>query len=116
MYCDIIIKLLKKLKGKEGIKVFMIKRLYACVREYRLATWLTPLFILGEAVIECLIPYRIANLINNLNDYGVVLESIIKDGLILAALACASLIFGTCAAITAAKAGSGFAKNLRHDM
>ena len=94
----------------------MIKRLYACVREYRLATWLTPLFILGEAVIECLIPYRIANLINNLNDYGVVLESIIKDGLILAALACASLICGTCAAITAAKAGSGFAKNLRHDM
>ena len=88
LYCDIIVKLLKKLKGKEGIKVFMIKRLYACVREYRLATWLTPLFILGEAVIECLIPYRIANLINNLNDYGVVLESIIKDGLILAALAC----------------------------
>ena len=85
LYCDIIPKLLKKLKGKEGIKVFMIKRLYACVREYRLATWLTPLFILGEAVIECLIPYRIANLINNLNDYGVVLESIIKDGLILAA-------------------------------
>ena len=116
LYCDIIPKLLKKLKGKEGIKVFMIKRLYACVREYRLATWLTPLFILGEAVIECLIPYRIANLINNLNDYGVVLESIIKDGLILAALACASLICGTCAAITAAKAGSGFAKNLRHDM
>ena len=94
----------------------MIKRLYACVREYRLAAWLTPLFILGEAVVECLIPYRIANLINNLNNNGVVLESIIKDGLILAAMACASLVCGTLAAITASKAGAGFAKNLRHDM
>lgn len=95
---------------------FMLKRLYACVREFKTAAWLTPLFILGEAIIECLIPYRIAMLINNLNTNGVALESIITDGLILAAMACASLLCGTLAAITAAKAGAGFARNLRHDM
>lgn len=94
----------------------MIKRLYACVREYKLATWLTPIFILGETVIECLIPYRIANLINNLNTNGVVLESILSDGLVLALMALASLICGTLAALSASKAGTGFAKNLRHDM
>jgi len=94
----------------------MLKRLYACVKEFKTAAWLTPLFILGEAIIECLIPYRIAMLINNLNTNGVALESIITDGLILAAMACASLLCGTLAAITAAKAGAGFARNLRHDM
>lgn len=94
----------------------MIKRLYACIREYKLAAWLTPLFILGETVIECLIPYRIANLINNLNANGVVLESLLSDGLVLALMALSSLIFGTLAALSASKAGAGFAKNLRHDM
>ena len=78
----------------------MLKRLYACVREFKTAALLTPLFILGEAIIECLIPYRIAMLINNLNTNGVALESIITDGLILAAMACASLLCGTLAAIT----------------
>lgn len=94
----------------------MIKRLYACIREYKLVSWLTPLLILGEAIIEALIPYRIANLINNLSENGVVLDSIIKDGLILVVMASLSLVFGALAAYTASKAGSGFAKNLRHDM
>ncbi len=94
----------------------MIKRLYACVREYKFVSWLTPLLILGEAIIEALIPYRIANLINNLSENGVVLDSIIKDGLILVVMASLSLVFGALAAYTASKAGSGFAKNLRHDM
>ncbi len=94
----------------------MLKRLYACVREFKIVTWLTPLFILGEAIIECLIPYRIAKLINTLNDSGVILESILNDAIILVAMALMSLICGTLAARTAAKAGAGFARNLRHDM
>ena len=94
----------------------MIKRLYACVREFRTVTWLTPLFILGEAIIECLIPYRIANLINSLNKDGVILENILREGLILVAMASLSLACGAMAARTASKAGAGFARNLRHDM
>ena len=94
----------------------MIKRLYACVREFRTVTWLTPLFILGEAIIECLIPYRIANLINSLNKDGVILENILREGLILVAMASLSLVCGAMAARTASKAGAGFARNLRHDM
>ena len=44
----------------------MIKRLLKSVGEYKLPTILTPIFIIGEAVIEALMPFIIANLINNI--------------------------------------------------
>lgn len=99
----------------------MLKRLFKSVREYKLLSILTVVFIIGEAAIECLIPFITANLIDTLeksvrNGTEGMLPSVIKTGLILVLMALVSLIFGGAASITSAKASTGFAKNLRHDI
>ena len=93
----------------------MYKRLLGCVREYKLPTFLTLLFIALEAVIECFIPYTAAQLINSVEN-GAAMQDIIRSGLILIAMAVASLCCGGIAGYTCAKASCGFAKNLRHDL
>ncbi|MBE6750465.1 MAG: ABC transporter ATP-binding protein [Ruminococcaceae bacterium] len=93
----------------------MIKTLIKSVREYKLPSLLTLIFIMGEVVIEVLIPFFTADLVNNIKA-GAPIESVIKTGVLLIALALISLCCGGIAAITCAKASSGFAKNLRHDM
>ena len=93
----------------------MIKRLARCVRQYKRAALVTPLMIAGEAVIECLIPFVIALLIERIRD-GCAYTEIVQYGVTLFVLACLSLCFGGAAGYTSAKASSGFAKNLRHDM
>ncbi len=93
----------------------MIKRLSKCIREYKLPSILTPIFVMLEVVMEVLIPTLMKNLIDNgINkaDTGYV----IKTGLTLVVLCVFSLVFGVVAGITASKASAGFAKNLRHDM
>ncbi len=99
----------------------MLKRLFKSVREYKLLSILTIVFIIGEAAIECLIPFITANLIDTLensvrNGTEGMLPSVIKTGLILVLMALVSLMFGGAASITSAKASTGFAKNLRHDI
>jgi len=93
----------------------MIKKLASCVREYKAASILTLLFILGEAVIETLIPFITADLVNKLRNH-IAMEEIIKTGLVLMAMACLSLMFGGVAGVTCSKASSGFAKNMRSDI
>ena len=93
----------------------MYKRLLGCVREYKLPTFLTLLFIALEAVIECFIPYTAAQLINSVEN-GAAMQDIVRSGLILIAMAVASLCCGGIAGFTCAKASCGFAKNLRHDV
>ncbi len=93
----------------------MLKRLFRCVREYRLPSILTLVFIIGEAVIECLIPFITSQLVNRI-EAGAGVPEIVKFGLILVAMAVLSLCCGGIAAYTAAKASSGFAKNVRHDV
>ncbi|MGM9552223.1 MAG: ABC transporter ATP-binding protein [Clostridia bacterium] len=93
----------------------MFKKLLGCVREYKLPTILTFIFIVGEVVIECLIPFITANLVNSVKS-GVEIESLIKTGLLLALMAVMSLCCGAIAGVTCSKASAGFAKNLRHDM
>ncbi|MBP3377833.1 MAG: ABC transporter ATP-binding protein, partial [Clostridia bacterium] len=90
----------------------MIKRLLRCVGEYKKSALITPLFMLGESIIECLMPFIIANLINDIKA-GCALEVIVQRGIILFLLACVSLSFGAAAGYTSAKASAGFAKNLR---
>ena len=94
----------------------MIKRLYQCVREYKLPTVLTLIFITGEAVIECLIPFLTSDLINQFGTDGVEMGSLLTMGLILVGLAVLSLACGGIAGLTCAKASAGFAKNLRRDL
>jgi len=93
----------------------MLKRLAQCVREYKLPSILTLIFITGEAVIETAIPFITANLVNGIKN-GVAMNEILKTGGILAIMALVSLSFGGIAAYACAKASAGFAKNLRHDM
>ena len=93
----------------------MIKTLAKSIREYKLPSILTLIFIMGEVIIEVMIPFFTADLVNAIKA-GAPIESVIKTGLLLIALALVSLCCGGIAAITCAKASSGFAKNLRHDM
>ncbi len=90
----------------------MTKKLIRYIGEYKLPTILTPLFILGETVIEALIPFVIADLVNSIQA-GCELSLILKSGGLMFALACVSLACGGAAGYTAAKAAAGFGKNLR---
>ena len=105
---------IKHLNTKERMMI-MFKRLAGCIREYKLPTVLTLLFITGEAVIEAIIPFMTANLVNEIKA-GTQMTEIVKIGLVLIALALLSLTCGGIAGFTCANASTGFAKNLRHDI
>jgi len=93
----------------------MIRRLARCIREYKWAALLSPACMVGEVAMEVLIPLVMADLY----DYGVVLQDmqvVVSKSILLVCCAIASLGFGVASAIFASKAGTGFAKNLRHDM
>ncbi|MBQ2927748.1 MAG: ABC transporter ATP-binding protein [Oscillospiraceae bacterium] len=93
----------------------MIRRLARCIREYKWPAILSPLCMVGEVAMEVLIPLVMADLY----DYGVVLQDmhvVIIKSIQLVLCALASLSFGVASAVFASKAGTGFARNLRHDM
>ena len=93
----------------------MIKRLARCIREYKWAAILSPLCMVGEVAMEVLIPLVMADLY----DYGVVMQNmnvVVTKSIQLVLFAIASLSFGVASAVFASKAGTGFARNLRHDM
>jgi len=93
----------------------MYKELAKSIREYKRPTILSPIFVTGEVVMEALIPYTIALLVNEIKN-GSGLDRIIHYGIILLAYAFASLFFGYMAGIFVSEASCGFAKNLRHDV
>ncbi len=93
----------------------MIKKLAGSIREYKLPTILTLVFIIGEVIIECLIPFMTADLVNRIKA-GDELKSVLTTGIILIIMAILSLSCGGIAGFTCAKASAGFAKNLRHDV
>ena len=93
----------------------MIRKLAKSIREYKIPSIITMLLMVGEVVIECLIPFITADLVNDIKA-GVELSELLKTGLILVALAVVSLSCGGIAAYTCSKASAGFAKNLRHDV
>lgn len=93
----------------------MLKKLMKGIGEFRGITIATPLFILGEAVIECIIPFIIAKLVNDINA-GCEYSVIVKRGASLFVFAVLSLACGAAAAYTASKSAAGFARNLRRMM
>ncbi len=93
----------------------MIKTLAKSIREFKLPSILTLIFIMGEVLIEVAIPFITANLVNDIK-YNEPITDILKTGLYLVLMAVVSLCCGGIAAITCAKASAGFAKNLRYDM
>ena len=97
------------------MQIIMLKRLAKCVKEYKLYVVLTLIFIIAEVVIEVLIPFITADLINEIKS-GTEMSKIYKTGGLLAAMAVLSLCCGGIAGFTCAKASSGFAKNLRKEI
>ena len=95
----------------------MIKTLAKSIREYKKASILTPVIIACEVILECMIPFVTKFLIEHIEKSEVInMGTVLKYGLILIALAIASLCCGALAGHFAAIASCGFAKNLRHDI
>ncbi len=91
----------------------MFTILLRSLRENKKATILTPLFIMLETVLECILPFITSKLIDSLENSS--LEEIFMFCGILLVVAMSSLLFGFLSAKCAATAATGFARNLRHD-
>ena len=93
----------------------MIRKLARSLREFTPAAILSPLCMIGEVYMEVKIPGIIADIV----DYGIKpsdMGAVVNNGLLLVLCALCSLLFGVASAVFASKAGTGFARNLRHDM
>ena len=93
----------------------MIKKLASYVKEYKKASILTPIFVILEVVMEVIIPLLMSKII----DVGIPnsdIKYILEVGILLTISAIMSLAFGMLSGRFAAKASSGFAKNLRQGM
>ena len=93
----------------------MNKKLLRSVREYKRQSFLTPVLVALEVLMEVLIPLLMANII----DVGIMngdMSYIMKMGLLLVLMAMVALFFGAKAGQLAAIASAGYAKNLRHDI
>ena len=97
----------------------MIKRLLKEVKEYKAASILTPIFMIGEVIFETLIPFIMGLIINNgingNNGKGDT-NYIVMMGVIMFVFALLGLVAGMGGGIAGAKASTGFAKNLREAM
>lgn len=101
-----------------------MKKLIGCIREYRLPTYLTLIFMTLEAYIETQIPTITAQLVNKIQQFdalsgdltGNEMTHVVRTGFTLFVMALISLICGGSAGFTSAKASAGFAKNVRREV
>ena len=101
--------------NERGNNMNIIRVLKKSIREYKRDSILTPVLVAFEALVECIIPLMVANLVNRMQN-GCDISVIVKFGVILTVMACFSLLFGALAGIKAANASAGFGKNLRKDL
>lgn len=101
--------------NERGKNMNIIRVLKKSIREYKRDSILTPVLVAFEALVECIIPLMVANLVNRMQN-GCDLSVIMRYGVILIIMACFSLLFGALAGIKAANASAGFGKNLRKDL
>ncbi|WP_455254969.1 ABC transporter ATP-binding protein [Ruminococcus sp.] len=94
----------------------MIRKLMQSIREFKLFSLLSPLFVVLEVIMEVVIPILMAKLIDDGIDGSGGMDAVIHYGWILLVCCVLSLIFGVLAGHFAAFASAGFARNLRHDM
>ena len=93
----------------------MLKQLSRSVREYKAVSIATPVLVALEVVMECVIPFIIAELVNQIKA-GCEMSVLLQDGLLLVLMAMLSLAFGSLSGMTCSTASCGFARNLRRDM
>jgi ATP-binding cassette subfamily B protein len=90
----------------------MIKKLAAYVKQYKIFAILTPVVMIGEVFMEVLIPFVMADIIDNgirTGDFSYVW----KKGLLMVGMSLVSLAFGALGGMLGSKAAMGFAKNIR---
>ena len=112
---------MKKNRNKNDIGFFAAAKILSkSIREYKKPSFLAPIFVALEVVIECLIPYVMTLLLTDLDVVGStgknVLGVVLKYGGILLGMAVLSLTCGALSGRFCAIASSGFAKNIRKDM
>ena len=93
----------------------MLKTLWAQVDRYKKQAVLTPLFTMGEAVLEIAVPLVMASIIDDGIEAGNI-GHVYRYGALMVGLAALGLLAGILAGTTAATASSGFAANLRAAM
>ena len=93
----------------------MLRKILGSVREYKKLSIATPILEAMEVAIECVIPFLIALLVNEIKA-GCGMGVILRYGGLLALMALLSLLFGGLAGVTCARASCGLARNLRRDL
>ena len=93
----------------------MVMLLQKSLREYRGVSILTPILVSLEVVMECIIPFITARLVNEIKA-GCSIDEILRIGGLLVLMAALSLLFGSLAGLTCSTASCGLGKNLRHDI
>jgi len=93
----------------------VIRKIMRCLKEYKKDTILTLIFIMGEVILEVIIPFITADMVNGIKA-GAELGNILKTGGLMVAAAMFSLLFGTLAGKYAASASAGLAGNVRSEM
>ncbi len=96
-------------------KIQVLKILSKSIREFKKDSILCPLLVTGEVILECMIPFFTAQLVNRMKE-NASMQMILHYGLILVVMAILSLLFGLWAGNFAASASTGFARNIRKDM
>ncbi len=95
----------------------MLKRVLKEVKEYKAVSIATPVCMIVEVIMEMIIPYLMASIIDKgINVEGGDMNHILKVGALMLPVAAVGLLAGLLGAIFAAKASTGFAKNLRKAM
>ena len=93
----------------------MIRELAKSIREYKKASIMTPIWVALEVVLECIIPFIMAMLVNQIKA-GCSMTVIFQYGALLVVMALLSLFLGMMSGFSCAEASCGLAKNLRKDM
>ena len=93
----------------------MVKTLSNSIREYKKDSIMSVIYIIFEVIMECIIPFILANLVNGIRS-NIPIGDLFKQGLILVVMAMLSLTFGILAGKKSAVASAGFARNLRKDI
>ena len=93
----------------------MIAKVLKSVREYKIFAIITPLFMIGEAAVECALPFVMSQFVDKI-EFVTSITELVPYFLIILGLAIVSIACGILGGRFAAYAASGFAKNLRRDL
>ena len=92
-----------------------ILKVLKSVREYKIYAIITPLFMIGEAAVECLLPFIMTRFVKDIENVDSI-STLVPYFILIFALTIVSITCGILGGRFASYASSGFAKNLRRDL